>query len=302
MRLAALLLSGGLVLAAGLIVWLLPGLVRSVVLNGPAHGSAKASVPPSDRYELLSLQTSDGIRIAAQFGRAESADGEIRPDYGQRPTAVYCYPGGGYLKWSHAQFEGLRRLGWNVIMPEYPGYGLSDGRPSEEGCYAAAEAAYGYVAAREDLDRTRILGVGWSVGAACVTDLATRRPLAGLVLIGAVTNLPDAVRHVAGTHPPLSWIPDHWLGGSPADSETRQRGQAAADQPPGHTVICGASDAIISPAMTRRLVSAMPGRSTMVLINGAGHFDLFRKAEREVWRRDFGLGENDRALMGLIFA
>jgi hypothetical protein len=103
MKIAALFLSGALVLAAAIIVWLLPGFVQHVVLNGTAHGSAKATVTPSDRYELLSLQTSGGIRIAAQFGRAEAADGAIRRDYGQRPTAVYCYPGGGYLKWSHAQ-------------------------------------------------------------------------------------------------------------------------------------------------------------------------------------------------------
>ena len=279
---ATLLLSGGLVLAAAIIVWLLPGFVQYVVLNGTAHGSAKASVPPSDRYELLSLQTSDGIRIAAQFGKAESADGGIRSDYGRCPTAVYCYPGGGYLKWSQAQFEGLRHLGWNVIMPEYPGYGMSDGRPSEAGCCAAAEAAYVYAALREDLDRTRIVGVGWSVGAACVTDLATRHPLAGLVLIGAVTNLPDGVRNVARTHPPLSWIPDNWLGGSPLIPKLDNEAKLPQTNIPV-LVICGASDGIISPAMTRRLASTAPSRSTMVLINGAGHYDLFRKAEREVW-------------------
>jgi pimeloyl-ACP methyl ester carboxylesterase len=277
-----LIVVGVFLVAAAITIRLLPGTVHYLVLNGTAHGSPKAQVPPSDRYDLLSLRTADGVRISAQFGKAESPEGAILPNYSRRPTAIYCYPGGGYLKWSHTQFEGLRRLGWNVIMPEYPGYGLSDGRPSEAGCYAAAEAAYLYATSRQDLDSAQIVGVGWSLGAASVTDVATRHNLAGLVLIGAVTNLPDGVRNIAKGRPPISLIPDKWLAGAAEipklDNLTKlSRSRCRV------LIICGASDAIVSPVMAHSLASAAPGRSTQKLIEGAGHFDLFRHSEREVW-------------------
>ena len=277
-----LIFIGVFLVAAAITVRLLPGAIYYLVLNGTAHGSPKAQLPPSERYELLSLRTADGVRISAQFGTAESPDGAILPNYSRRPTAIYCYPGGGYLKWSHTQFEGLRRLGWNVIMPEYPGFGLSEGRPSEVGCYAAAEAAYLYATSRHDLDPTRIVGVGWSLGAASMTDVATRHDLAGLVLIGAVTNLPDGVRNIAKAHRPFSWIPDKWLAGSAEIPKLDNLTKLPRSSCPV-LIICGASDAIISPVMTHSLASAAPGRSVEKLIEGAGHFDLFRNSEREVW-------------------
>jgi len=97
------------------------------------HGSPKEILPPSQEYELVSLRTKDGTKIIAQFGRARDQNGTLLADYGLRPTAIYAYPGGGTLRWSAPQFERFRRLGLNVIMPEYPGYGMSEGLASESG-------------------------------------------------------------------------------------------------------------------------------------------------------------------------
>src|SRR5262245_62200403 len=42
----------------------------------------------------------------------------------------------------------LRSLGSNVLMIDYPGFGRSEGRPTENGCYLAADAAW-HFATRE---------------------------------------------------------------------------------------------------------------------------------------------------------
>jgi fermentation-respiration switch protein FrsA (DUF1100 family) len=39
----------------------------------------------------------------------------------------------------------LENLGESVLVFDYPGYGLSEGKPSEAGCYAAADAAYDWL-------------------------------------------------------------------------------------------------------------------------------------------------------------
>ena len=39
------------------------------------------------------------------------------------------------------EFDQFRRLGLNVLIPEYVGYGMSGGKPSETGCRETADAA-----------------------------------------------------------------------------------------------------------------------------------------------------------------
>ena len=82
----ALIALGLLVVTVAVAVRLLPGTVRYLVLNGRAHGSKQAAVPASERYELLSLRTEDGRRIAGLFGKALTDEGEVLADFGKRPT------------------------------------------------------------------------------------------------------------------------------------------------------------------------------------------------------------------------
>src|SRR5947207_11496100 len=79
----------------------------------------------------------------------------------------------------------------NVLIPEYPGYGLSDGQASEKGCYAAAVAAYEYLVGRPDVDPSQIFVAGHSLGGAVAIDLASRRKVAGLITLSAFTTTRD---------------------------------------------------------------------------------------------------------------
>ena len=117
------------------------------------HGSHRFVLPPSPEYELVTLHTKDGTKIFAQLGHARNQTGALRGDYRLRPTVIYFYPGGGTMRWSAPQFEGFRQLGLNVLMPEYPGYGMSDGPATERGFYATADAAYEYALSRRTWPR-----------------------------------------------------------------------------------------------------------------------------------------------------
>ena len=39
------------------------------------------------------------------------------------------------------EFINFRRRGFNMIVPDFLGYGMSGGKPSEQGVYATADAA-----------------------------------------------------------------------------------------------------------------------------------------------------------------
>ena len=105
----------------------------------------------------------------------------------------------GYLKnpqitilYSHGNGEDLGNLGilfdkfaekqWEFIAYDYPGYGISTGNPSEQGCYQAIEATYKY--ATETLGRpaSKVVLWGRSLGTGPSCYLAARKEIGGLLL------------------------------------------------------------------------------------------------------------------------
>lgn len=82
-------------------------------------------------------------------------------------------------------------LGMSVLIFDYPGYGKSDGEPNEEGCYAAAHAAFDWLIQERKYAAKDILIVGKSLGTAVAVELASSHPHRALVLISPFTSIPD---------------------------------------------------------------------------------------------------------------
>ncbi len=191
---------------------------------------------------------------------------------------------------SRAVFDGFRRLGCNVLVPEYPGFGLSSGKPSERGCYEAADAAWAYLQTRPGLDRRRIVVAGWSVGGGVAVDLAARQTPAGLVVIGTTTRLQDAVRHLADSRGSTAWIPSWFLWSITAQCRLDSVGKLPAVRCP-LLVIFGERDELATKAMAERLVAAAPGGAKLVAQEGVGHGDFFKTNADALWRElDLWLG------------
>jgi len=91
-----------------------------LVLNGCSTASqnksgladnerAPSGAPPDLRHEMLTLETSDEVKIAAQFGLAVVVNDVLRTEYSSRPTVVYCYPPHSSLQRNQKQFEAFQR-------------------------------------------------------------------------------------------------------------------------------------------------------------------------------------------------
>lgn len=78
--------------------------------------------------------------------------------------------------------------GANFMMIDYPGYGKSPGHPSQKSIFAMARAAYDYAVSRADVDPSRIIVEGYSLGTGPATYLASQRDIAGLVLLAPYDN------------------------------------------------------------------------------------------------------------------
>ena len=82
----------------------------------------------------------------------------------------------------------------SVLIFDYPGYGRSEGKPSEAGCYASAEAAYDWLTRVQRIAPERIVIAGESLGGGVAVDLASRRRHQALVLIRTYTSIPEVAR------------------------------------------------------------------------------------------------------------
>src|SRR6266853_211813 len=85
--------------------------------------------------------------------------------------------------------------GTAVLVLDYPGYGASGGRATEAALYAAADAAYGALASRPEVDPRRIYVYGRSLGSAVASYTAAHHLVAGLILESPLTNAAEMARY-----------------------------------------------------------------------------------------------------------
>jgi fermentation-respiration switch protein FrsA (DUF1100 family) len=240
----------------------------------PGHetqGQGYAEVRPRPGTGLVRLETPQGVRIVALYGPALYPDGSLDPQAADRPTLLYFYGNGMCLSFAEGEFERFRRLGLNVLIPEYVGYGMSGGKPSEHGCQGTADAAYEYlVRTRGDTPDRIVLG-GWSLGGAVAIDLASRRRAAGLIAFSSFTSGVDMARRIA---PFL-----------PASLLLRHRFDNIGKMP---RITCpilighGRRDGIVPFEMGPRLAKAATAPVTTLWIDEADHNDFFDVAGRRV--------------------
>jgi uncharacterized protein len=127
----------------------------------------------------------------AQEVELKAADGEyslawhIAPR-GDRTVILYFHGNGGALRDRVERFGKLARDGFGLVALEYRGYGGNTGTPTEAGLVADAEAAYAYAAAR--YPARQIVLWGESLGSGVAVALATRKPVARVILEAPFTS------------------------------------------------------------------------------------------------------------------
>ena len=100
------------------------------------------------------------------------------------------------------------RLGVNVFMVSYRGYGRSEGSPEEAGLKLDAEAVISHVSKMIEIDTTQILILGRSLGGAVGTYIAAKYPqhVKGLILENTFTSIPDMVDVIMPYIAPLKFL------------------------------------------------------------------------------------------------
>jgi len=90
-------------------------------------------------------------------------------------------------------FDALVQTNINLLAYDYPGYGLSAGKPTEQGCYQAAETAYRFLTREKGISPETIIVLGRSIGSGPACYLAEKYPVKGLILESGFLSAPRVV-------------------------------------------------------------------------------------------------------------
>ncbi len=144
--------------------------------------------------EDVFFTTSDGVRLHAWWAAPPPAE--------QAPatalTILYFHGNAGNLTNRIENIAFLQQLPANVLAVDYRGYGKSEGRPTEAGVYLDAQAAYDYLFHERGVVPDHLVVLGQSLGVAVAVDLASKRPVAGLILEGGFPSAGRVVQRTMG--------------------------------------------------------------------------------------------------------
>ncbi|MFH0997244.1 MAG: alpha/beta hydrolase [Pseudomonadota bacterium] len=173
-----LLTAAGLYLAyAGLVFFL----QRSMIFPRGVIPPFTDPVRPRDA-EVLSIHTGTET-VEAWFIPADTTFP------GPCPAVIFAHGNAELIDFWPEYLKPLSRNGIHLLLVEYPGYGRSNGRPSEKSILRAFIAAYDQLVAKNTVDPNRIILFGRSIGGGAICGLAKARPSAGLILLSTFTSI-----------------------------------------------------------------------------------------------------------------
>lgn len=201
------------------------------------------------RYEDVWLTASDGVKLHGWFLPA--------PVGGESGFTLLAFHGNaGNVGTALERLRMYHRLGVDVFMVDYHGFGQSDGTPSEENLYRDADAAWLYLTRERAVEPGKIVVLGYSLGGAVASWLAERNPaVAGLVLESTFTRLNDVA---AGLFP---WLPTGLILGDAYNTEGRLGKMTMPI-----LVLHGRGDQLVPYACGEKLYAEYKGPKTFVRI------------------------------------
>ena len=167
------------------------------------------------------------------------------------------------------------RLGVDLFLVDYRGYGRSAGRPSEAGLYRDGFAIYD-AALERGFPAERIVLFGESLGCAVAVEVALARPCAGVALETPFLSVPALAR----VHYPF--VP-RFLVRSRYDTQSKI---ARVGSP--KLLVAAALDDIAPASHARRLFELAKPPKELLVVPGAGHNDTYVAGGEEylaVWSR-----------------
>jgi fermentation-respiration switch protein FrsA (DUF1100 family) len=253
LTLALEILLVGAVAYAGAFVGL--SLNQGAFIYNPDRARTAPAAANLAQFQAVEIRTPDGERLVGWWKPPS------RPEEG---VVLYLHGKGGHLADRATRLRDLGTEGFGVLGVDWRGYGGSTGEPSEAGLNTDSLAAYDWIRGR--LPGAKIAVFAESLGTGPAVTLATRRPVAGVVLDSAYAS----ILRLANWRLPI--FPNSFLMTDVYRSEDR----IAHINAPLLMTHCD-GDQTIPIAEARRLFAAARPPKEMVVLKGCGHVQTWRR-------------------------
>lgn len=168
-----------------LIVYVAWGIILYIMqpkfLYGPVREIAYTPGELELDFEDVTFTNSGGLRLNGWYVPAK--DSEF--------TVLFCHGNGGNIAHRLDSINIFHSLGLSCFIFDYRGYGNSEGKPSEEGTYLDAGAAYKWLTEKRNVPPNHIIIFGRSLGGCIAAQLAGKVRAGGLVVESAFTSYAD---------------------------------------------------------------------------------------------------------------
>ncbi len=219
---------------------------------------------PGNGIEEVKLQTSDGVTLHGWLKRPKTA----RP--GERFPLVIVF-GGARRETSWIIDRASNPDNWGWLFINYRGFGLSEGDPSERAVLEDSRLIYDYAVSRADVDPTKIVALGRSLGTYFTVALANSRTLSGAILATPF----DSIAAVGAERYP--WLPLELMFNGRYDAAV----MAPQIKIPALFVLAE-NDNVTPLENGAALARAWGGPQRTVTLAGARHYGIERRPE--FWR------------------
>lgn len=137
-------------------------------------------------YRDVRLETADNVALHGWYVPADE----------RRGVLLFLHGNAGNISHRLDSIAIFNSLGLDVLIIDYRGYGRSQGKPSEQGVYLDAEAAWRYLVEDRSEDPATILVFGRSMGGAIAAWLSSRHEAAGLIIESCFTSALDMAQQL----------------------------------------------------------------------------------------------------------
>lgn len=132
-------------------------------------------------YENIEVVTSDKVRLHGWYLPAKSS----------KQVVLFFHGNGGNISHRGDSLKIFHELGLNVLIIDYRGYGLSEGKLSEPGLYMDANAAWKYLVDQRGYTPNDIIIFGRSLGGNVATQLASQVQPRALIVESVFSSVRD---------------------------------------------------------------------------------------------------------------
>jgi len=146
-------------------------------------------------YQDVELVTEDDIRL----------HGWYVPNENSEKTILFFHGNAGNISHRLESIDIFNRLGLNVFIIDYRGYGQSEGKITEKGSYRDAEAAWHYLVNTRGIDESQIIVFGRSLGGSIAAWLASKQAPSALIIESGFTSVPSMGQRL------YPFLPVRWL-------------------------------------------------------------------------------------------